>query len=264
MRDTWASGVCNVPIDTTRLLSALTLCKHDGHLIPAFNKSALSVIQSVIEGRNFLYQWIYSHHTVCYFDHILQKTLKGVFKSLSPNSNPDKLISIIFSHGVFEKPATCCGHKIYLPTDGDITALMKASLKNTPEPHELLSRRPKLIPLWKTRAEFEYIFQKKTTPNLREDIIDHVRDHLKGVLSSKDLKQVLTLRLPGKFVNIKEAEIYVSLGPNKPVKFVEVVPAPVSNNDIVSSFHYVFIPRQCDALKDKCISAIKRAHSYQY
>jgi uncharacterized protein len=263
MRDTWASGVCNVPIDTIRLLSALLLCKYDGHIIPAFNKSALSVIQNVIEGRNFLYQWIYTHHTVCYFDHLLKNTINRVFKLLSPKSNPDRLIKVIFSHEVFEKPISCCTRRLYLPTDGDITALMKCCKKNTPGINELLSRKPNLVPLWKTRAEFESIFEKKTTATLREDIVDRIPQLLKTVIPKKYVKHILTLPIQCKLVDIREAEIYVSLSGNV-CKFVDVVPTAVSNNEALSSFYYIFIHRDCIKYREKCISAIKLAPSYMY
>jgi HD superfamily phosphohydrolase len=85
-RDTWASGVNNATIDIHRLLSALTIGKQeDGRKVLSFHKSALSVIQSVVTGRNYLFRWIYYHHKVCYDQWLLQKAVK----SLAPEDTDD-------------------------------------------------------------------------------------------------------------------------------------------------------------------------------
>lgn len=59
MRDTWTSGVNNISIDIYRLLSAITIQKdQSGKLRLAYKKSALSVLQNVVDARNYLYRWI--------------------------------------------------------------------------------------------------------------------------------------------------------------------------------------------------------------
>ncbi len=73
LRDTWASGVNNVSIDLQRLLGALEVVRGRGGLTVAFKKSALSVVKSVLDGRNFLYRWVYSHHTVVYYNYVLNR-----------------------------------------------------------------------------------------------------------------------------------------------------------------------------------------------
>lgn len=50
MRDTWASGIDNTSIDVHRLLSSISY-DEDGNRL-AFKKSALSVLQSVVDARN--------------------------------------------------------------------------------------------------------------------------------------------------------------------------------------------------------------------
>ena len=66
IHNTWASGVNNVSIDIDRLLAALELVAgEDKRLTVSFRQSAaFSVLKSVIDGRNFLNRWVYSHHKV--------------------------------------------------------------------------------------------------------------------------------------------------------------------------------------------------------
>lgn len=54
LRDTWASGVKNTAIDIDRLLHGMRIGVKDGHPCLCFDKSSLSVVQSVVDARNYL------------------------------------------------------------------------------------------------------------------------------------------------------------------------------------------------------------------
>lgn len=212
MRDSWVSGVCNVRIDMPRLLSALRIDKFDGHLVPSFHKSAFSVIQNVVDGRNFLYRWIYTHHTVYYYDHLLREAGKKLCKVIAPPENQEAFVDAVFSEQVFDRTVESCGVKLYLPCDGDLIFLMKQYRDQIPEIDEFLSRRPKLIPLWKTQAEFDCIFETKPTPKQREGIRMRFPEILSDIITDQNLlKSVLPLRTKPKTVEINEAAVYVSL-----------------------------------------------------
>jgi uncharacterized protein len=167
VRDTWASGVNNVSIDIHRLLSSIEIHPDDTMLQVAFRKSALSVIQSVINGRNYLYRWIYSHHIVIYFHNLLQNAFINLNKVFSKKDNVDNFISMIFSKGVFSSTKIVSkGHykaSLYLPSDADLIYLFKKFQNKIPESKEMLSRMPEFVPLWKCQTEFEDIFQKRNT-----------------------------------------------------------------------------------------------------
>lgn len=92
LRDTWASGVNNVEIDIHRLLASLCIIR-DNDKVPqlAFKKSALSVIDSVIIGRNFLFQWIYSHHKVIYEQYIINKAVEKLSAIISRVCGKDNI-----------------------------------------------------------------------------------------------------------------------------------------------------------------------------
>lgn len=261
IRDTWASGVKNVSIDVIRLLSSILIGKAGGvQLEPAFNKSALSVIQSVIDGRNFLYQWVYVHHTVIYFEHLLKQSGEKLFKKLSPDGNTDDIVKCIFSEKVFENSENIYDRKFYLPDDGDFYSLLKEFHEDIPEFDEILSRKPKMIPLWKTYAEFQIVFESKPRASQRDDIKNRVAEILQTAIGPEQAGKVKCYNAKPKLVDIEEGEIYVNIRGNL-ISFTNAVPrvVPSNNNE---SFYYVFIPREDEDKKQACIEAISSTQVY--
>lgn len=257
-RDTWASGANNVSIDIHRLLSALELSIFDNKLMPVFSKSALNVVQSVLDGRNFLYNWIYSHHTVCYYSHLLSDAIRRLSGLLSPEE-PDKLIDALFSEKSFEGPVSVGDLMVYLPSDGDIFYLLKQRHNDIKEIGELLSRQPRLVPLWKTFAEFELIFEKKDLTQ-RESVRTKVEDILRKVIKKKsDLKSIITLQVKPKLAVIHKNELYVSLR-GKVVPYEKIATPPEIEENI--SYFFVFIPRETANLAEACISALQGSKTY--
>ncbi len=262
IRDTWASGICNVRIDTTRLLSALCIDKYCNRLVPSFHKSALSVIQNVVDGRNFLYRWIYTHHTVCYFDHLLQEAGKKLFRIMAPPESQEDFVDAVFSKDVFEKNIESCNVNLYLPCDGDLIYLMKQHRDDIPEIDELLSRKPKLVPLWKTRSEFDYIFKTQPTTDQQEDIRERFRDIISSVIEDQEqLDSVLCIRTKPRIVEIDEASVYVTIM-EEVRPFTALLTRYPRHNTEDNAFFYIFIPRECEYLKKSCISKMRSAIAY--
>lgn len=263
LRDTWASGVNNVSIDIQRLLSALMIenIPEKGRLSIVFNKSALSVIQHVIDGRNYLHRWIYRHHTVCYFQNLLQTTINRIFEFLSNDSPSNYFSSIFFSHDVFEKPKSFNGYTIYLPDDSDIRYILK-QYRDMPEVDEILSRRPKYIPLWKTHSEYINIFNDSERVSLNR-VNGSAKQVIENALNnalSQEIGQSINVRCyepSNSFVDIEDQNIYIALKKNKIVRFTEAIEGIYgsSRNDI---FCYIFIPKKQKKHINKCHEIIKQ------
>ena len=81
-RDTWASGVSNVSIDYQRFLSSLMI-RNDEVGIPeiVLKKQAISVLENIVLGRNYLFKWVYSHHKVTYDQFLLVESIKQINKN---------------------------------------------------------------------------------------------------------------------------------------------------------------------------------------
>lgn len=189
VRDTWASGVDNVDIDLHRLLSALKIVPNgDGVPTVVFKKSAMSVIQSVFVGRNFLYQWIYSHHKVTYDQYLLKTSVEKLSALLGRDAHPvpepaEQFLESFFDIDRLKEQGHCGSYPIYLPVDGDLLYLIKAKAGEIPEAWELLSREHRLKPLWKTLAEYQHHFKNvdaKKRPNLKRMAKERLERHFKA------------------------------------------------------------------------------------
>lgn len=258
LRDTWASGVNNISIDLQRLLGALEVVRGQSGLAVAFRKSALSVIKSVLDGRNFLYRWVYSHHTVVYYNYVLNGALLSLDRSLS-GGGEGTLIDAIFSEEAYEKPVCvgdCC---LYLPCDDDIFSLLKMHAGDMPYVKELMSRKPDLVPLWKTQAEFELIFKDKDGSR-RAYVQDRVGEKLAAVLGvPSDSQHILVLPVTPSVVPIEESDLYVSIL-NGVVSFAQLADTcweEVGRERKNVSFFYVYIPREFKNRITDCIEALK-------
>jgi len=261
LRDTWSSGVNNVSVDVQRLLSALEIVDGPrGLLEVAFRKSALSVLQSMIDGRNFLFRWIYTHHTVCYYSFVLQKAVDQLDKILSPGETSGAFLDAMFSAEVFEGAVPVnASASVYLPCDYDIYSLLKLRREEITEVDEILGRKPSVVPLWKTQAEFETIFAHNQRPAERT----YIRSNLRGILSDvlEEDSRVLTIPVRPKIQEIEEDDVYVILL-DEVVSFLELarkwqgIQAEKEN----ASFFYGYIPREQE---DRVSACVVRLRSYR-
>lgn len=153
-RDTWSSGVSNVNIDYNRLLSSLMI-KQDKDNIPriVFKKQALSVLNNIILGRNFLYKWIYSHHKVVYEQYLLNSSIERLNKI-----EENEFCKLFFSVEALYEPQEYKNFNFFLPTDDDLIHIMKYYYDKVPVIEEFFTRKFKYKAIWKTKFEFDHFF----------------------------------------------------------------------------------------------------------
>lgn len=185
IRDTWASGVKNTAIDVDRLIRGATIARIDPHgkdmVVFAFKKSAISVVQSVIDARNYLYDWVYGHHTVLYYSSLLeQAVVKFAMKYAKEHHTTDKsVLKRLFSPEMFSKQVALSkddGLVSYLLSDADILHFLKRFVSDELDYVAYFSHRPYHIPLWKTAAEYrKSIDQKHQFAFNAKDCIERVR-----------------------------------------------------------------------------------------
>lgn len=263
VRDTWASGVNNTMIDEQRLLSSVKIMNYNDKLVPVFEKSALSVINNVISGRNFLYKWLYSHHTVLYFNDLLDISIKKISKKVSKKGDDKELIENIFSSKVFDNQIIIDGMPFYMPCDGDMYYLLKKHINDStmPEIEEIFTRKPNLIPLWKTHEEFEIIFEKYKDPKQRSNIRNNIQEYLKDIITDTELlKKVKVIYAKPKTIIIHENELYISLC-GKAISYRHDTSSGKEENENIS-FFYVFIPRELKGKINDCIDKLQSVVLY--
>lgn len=259
LRDTWASGVQNTAIDVERLLSSVVLHPDsNGNIQLCFRKSALSVLQNVIDARNYLYEWVYNHHTVLYYSELLERSLRALAKNLAKPDDPDFFWKNCFSTDPFEKLIEVAdGVSLYLPTDGDILHLLKifAGRIPLPEVDEILAHAPKRVALWKTWAEFRKLF--KGFPVARPEICNSVARRLPDLLVTElslEKDEVVVVSALAKHYIIDESDVFVLID-DEIIPFTDLFgeePARKPGN-----FFYVFVPPNVVGRKTEIVEIIR-------
>lgn len=251
IRDTWASGINNVSIDVERLLSSLTYRNDkDGKSRLSFNKQALSVLQSVVEGRNYLYRWVHGHHKVVYYQVLLSRALNKAAK-LFAKDDPEAFLEQLFSVDSILEPQVIDGMTIYLPTDGDIYYFLKRYIMDDEDIMKVFSRNHHKV-LWKSYIEYERIFQ--SIPG--KDERDVIRGNASDVMCNYcDLEQFIIKDVEPKIL-IDLDSIYVVFG-EESVPYTKLF----NKNDVsgrgISKFYYIYGPAEILSRKDEIIRQLK-------
>jgi HD superfamily phosphohydrolase len=266
LRDTWSSGVQNTAIDIDRLLAATLLhIDTDGTIQLCYSKSALSVLQNVVDARNYLYEWVINHHTVLYYSQLLDRSLKKLAKLFASPADQDIFWKSVFSLAPFLEPVKISeaikddpqNITVYLPTDGDLLYALKqfATKINRDDIEELLSHKSRRVALWKTYAEFRLLFKGK--PVTSPQICDSVAKNLPNLLSknfSCEEDDVLVVSARSKHYEIQESHVNILMdGESKP--FTDVIGEVPQRKP--ASFFYIFVPPTLLSEKQKIIAMIR-------
>ena len=262
IRDTWASGVKNASIDVGRLLGAATIGMDDhGKPRLTYKATALSVMQTVIDARNYLYEWIYGHHTVVYYANLLTALCLKLGKALEKDQvSGDSIIGDIFSDKAFSAPVsieTRHGQlKQYLVNDGDVMSLFKQYCSDALEYQAYISHKPAHVPLWKTEAEYKiFIDQDNQFKFSGDQCIKRLRDQF-GMSGDQCFS---CSGMSGKLYDIKPSAIKV-LMPNGNVyaynDVANVTKHPSISENRGNPFCYIFIANEFASKKQDMIGYI--------
>lgn len=267
LRDTWSSGVSNQNIDVARLLFSLTISTDKKTPFElAFKKSSLSVIKSVVDGRNYLYKWAYGHHEVVYEQELLENALDEVAKLLY-KTKPEEFNSRVFSvDSFFQHIELKDKTSLYLVTDGDLIYLLKKHIKELPSAKRLFFRNHHKI-LWKTYEEFDDIFdhienadrkiiEKKAKSNLYRDM----NTLLRARLTKND---VLVLNVKPKISEIEENQVLIEIDKNKCLPFYDVFKKETKKPKDPISFFYIYYPPRITINKSNRDKIFKTLRSYK-
>jgi len=257
LRDTWASGVHNTAVDIDRLIASFLFHRdNNGKVEQCFHKSALSVLQNVVDARNYLYEWVYNHHTVLYYSKLLNNSIRKLAKILSKDNDKDHFWKTVFSLESFEKQTQINDKlKIYLPTDGDIIFLLKDFLDDIPEVLEILSHAPERVALWKTYAEFKMLFKEKAVSNpvTGRGISRRLPNLLSKKINCKESDIIIISALAKHYV-IEDSHVYILID-NEVKPFTELVSKRTAKAS--EFFFYVFVSPEYADKKSEIIDLIR-------
>ena len=259
LRDTWASGVKNTAIDIDRLVSGVMFQRDvNGKIRLCYRKSALSVLQSVVDARNYLYEWVYNHHTVLYYSQLLDRSLRKLAQHLGKDSDPDFFWKAAFSLEPFNGLVDLGqGLFLRLPTDGDMLHLLKRFSNDIPLPEldELLSHCPSRVALWKTSAEFRMIFKGNSAAD--SSCCKNIANRLPGLIAEElgcQEDDVIVITALEKHYSIEEGHVQVQTDQGvKP--FTEVMGEGSRRNPV--NFFYVYVLETYKERKQDIIHLIR-------
>jgi len=238
IRDSWASGVDNIRIDVRRLLSGLEIVPRAGTLVLAFHKSALSVVENVAVQRNYLYTWVYKHHTVCYHQRLLTKTIDSLARVVFSRS-PHRFLDRLFSIEALLQPVKLKHDIVYLPTDGDLIHLVKKYKDRIAESKEFLSRQPESVPLWKTFAEYDHFF-KDVSEKTRLRIYNSAERILSARQGTALARKFFVLDAEPELARIRNAELFIVIDGDT-VSYTDIFREDRATD---KCFFYCFIPKE--------------------
>lgn len=262
-RDKWASGFSSTNVDLERLLSSICLKRDDnGKIIVCFLKNALSELQSVLDVKDFQSLWIFNHHKIRYEQHVLVKAIEKLSCLIQSKNEDDSTsqnaINSFFDVNTFFEPIDFNGHSIYLPTDDDLIHLMKNYYTQNEYAQEWFSRKHKLFPVWKTYAEYNDLFKKMPSSNLRKNgrLDKNVESVTKSFLKKNSYKEDDFLRkiIEPSISNIDQNQIKVFINGN--IVSYEELKLPRKADNIIDFFFYLYIPIGLKERKKELIEMI--------
>ncbi len=265
IRDTWASGCDNTAIDTQRLLNAVSVGYLDDGLVLAFEKSALSVIQSVVTSRNYLYRWIYSHHKVTYNEWLLETAVKGLCEEFGyiSKTGEDDFVRQLFSMDAIIESKTIDGRAFSLLADGDIIHYLKkwAYLHPESEAEEWLSRQHSRKALWKSYAEYCQLFPRIAT----EDTIKNkdFSRQFRRILGKWEEQEKVKLKAEilevfPKQITIDSGSVYINM-PTGTVSYSNIEKGLGGAMVSMPKFFYVYIKKEYVSRADDILKFVKES-----
>lgn len=160
IRDSYVTGYSSMSIDVDRLLAGFTVSTYTtesnkSKMVPAYKKSALSIMENVAYANDLERRWIQNNPTILYDCKLVEiainkynEYMRNKYPKLSDYNNVFNERAI--SKDGFSKESDI---KLRLLSDDDIIQYLK-NFDDSAIGYQYFSRDERLKPLWKSEAEF--------------------------------------------------------------------------------------------------------------
>lgn len=161
-RDVWASGYSTSKVDISRLIEAIRIFKHQGKYVVCFDAKAINEILSVLQVKSFQSEYVFSHHSVIFEQHLLKEAMKSTAFHLEvpfgqrQTTSRERALQYLCSIDLFRKEGHITHNnqlRICYVMDDDFVSLMKMFPEDVYVDH-WFSRKYNYVPLWKTKEAF--------------------------------------------------------------------------------------------------------------
>ena len=267
VRDTWASGVKNTAIDVDRLVDGATILRSsesdDAMVWFAFRKSSISVVQSMLDARNYLYEWVYGHHTVLYYSELLKMATIDFSIALSNGelSVADAVVRRLFSPESFASPQALIDggtETIYQVCDGDVLSLFKRYCPSSPSYRAYSTHVPMHVPVWKTGAEYRMLIDERHRHRVTsEKCVEKIREHFGYSAADCFACEDMTMKL----YDLKDMAVMIQTEDHEARSLTELgffPQHPQLLGETKAPLFYVFIPKKDARRVNEVISFINK------
>ncbi len=174
IRDSYMSGYSSVAIDYQRLLNGVFV--NEGDHPVGYEKSSLSVLESVLTAHDMERRWIQSHPVIQYEAYLLQTIIREI--SNEYNTEEHQLLSMLAltEDGESLKDVGT----IRLLSDSDILYLAKKNYGRSDAVKEYCNRALRRHPIWKSEAEYSLLFDFNRNDTFVEIVMEWEKKLLEG------------------------------------------------------------------------------------
>jgi len=180
LRDNYMTGKVGPEIDIPRLLMSLTI-NNDEEI--AFDHSALSSLQKVIDCRDSVYMWVCNHHTVVYTDYLYKECFihfNNLYNLPSSDMKHNEAIPFndLFScEAISEKCVDDNDALHYIRNAMRIVKTGKSNSRYTKNIVLQLIDRKHLKPTWKTLHKYNQYIKTNFDSKQQKKVIKYVTDN---------------------------------------------------------------------------------------
>ena len=209
VRDIYLSGIKHAQVDIDRLLSSILIKQDKSAYRICFRKTALSTVNSVVEVKNFLDQWVFSHHIVQYEQYMLKKCVAELACHLYSGENDDGALEKLFNPNTYLNMEVEDFPKADYPMlcDDDLVFLIKNN--DLPHTDEWLFRQYRMKPLWKSYYEFKRLFTKNLSVSMNriKRCLDEIFGDSQNYLIIEQTEQQKVIEYHSLFILMSEDDI---------------------------------------------------------
>ena len=245
-RDRWATGYFSSTIDLERLVSAFRIRFSNGNYQFCIKKSALHEIESVLDSTKFQRIWVFQHHKIVYDEMLLEKSLEALFRAVDDTAPRDIFRRSLFDLRNLTNYREVYGNPIYQLTDDDILSLLKKYVHDNKYFLEWISRDHRLVPLWKTNAEYVAIMRSFVRKLKYEKIGSILIEIIEALLRENGIDEnsyYLYAAVPKIKTISKKNDLLIDVD-GKIMGYKELVPSENHSNVALEQYYLIFVPRE--------------------
>jgi len=254
MRDNYMTGNVAPIIDIKRLVLSLTI---DNERRLSYKPIGVSSLISLKDSRDFLYLWVYNHHTVVYTDFLYKTAIEHLSNELNHETKPENKIKLddLFS-------TTAIAEK--LSSDHDVTHYLYREFIDTKSVYskKILSQlleRKFLKPIWKTIHEYKMFMEenfdirqiKRIEDDINEDSDKNIKSIVRLIISMTDIESgnVFIIKRSNKFYSMsKKNDFYICYPEKGNVLLDDIMPPRDFSESYSDIAFYIFTQNEA---KDK-------------